>query len=191
MTRAITAALLYVAFALGANPVLAQAPDRDTLLEARLGDMRKLAIHEEARPLPEIMVLDGEGTEVSLASHQGKTLLVNFWATWCAPCRKEMPELNALQKDLGGDDFEVVLIAVGLNPDPAIRKFFDEAGIDALETLRDPKQDLARQMGVFGLPVTVLINAHGMEVARLQGDADWHSEPAVDFLRLYLNRPVN
>lgn len=191
MTKAITAALLYVAFVLGANPAFAETPDRDTLLEARQGDMRKLAIHQDARALPKIMVFDGNGGEVSLASYQGKTILVNFWATWCAPCRKEMPELNALQKDLGGDDFEVVLIAVGRNPAPAITKFFEEAGIDALETLLDPNQNLARQMGVFGLPVTVLVNAEGMEVARLQGDADWHSEPAVDFLNLYLNRPTN
>ena len=191
MTKAITAALLYVAFVLGANPLWAETPDRAVLLEARQGDMRKLAIHEEARAVPEIKVFDSDGAEVSLAEYRGKTILVNFWAKWCAPCRKEMPELNALQKELGGDDFEVVLIAVGRNPAPAITQFFEEAGIDALETLLDPKQNLTRQVGIFGLPVTILVNAEGQEVARLQGDAGWHSEPAVDFLTLYLDRPTN
>lgn len=188
MTRALLSAVLYVALAFGANPVTAETPDRETLLGLRAGDMRKLAIHEEPRTLPGAVLLDMSGKKHSMTEKLGKYVLLNFWATWCAPCRKEMPALDALEADLGGDDFEVVLVAVGRNPPPAILKFFEEAKIDNLETWRDPNQKLAAKMGVFGLPVTVLLDPEGQEIARVQGDADWHSPEAVEFLKAVLAR---
>ena len=105
-------------------------------------------------------------------------ILLNFWATWCAPCRKEMPSLNALQTEFGGDDFRVVTIATGRNTPAAIRRFFDEVGVADLPRYTDPKQALARGMAVFGLPISVLLNPEGMEIARLRGDADWSSDSA-------------
>jgi thiol-disulfide isomerase/thioredoxin len=105
-------------------------------------------------------------------------VLVNFWATWCAPCRKEMPQLNALQKEFGGDDFQVLTIATGRNSEEGIKRFFEEAGVDSLPRHQDPKQKLASQMGVFGLPISVLLDREGREIARLQGDAEWDSESA-------------
>ena len=105
-------------------------------------------------------------------------MLVNFWATWCAPCRKEMPQLNALQKEFGGDDFQVLTIATGRNSEEGIKRFFEEAGVDSLPRHQDPKQKLASQMGVFGLPISVLLDREGREIARLQGDAKWDSDSA-------------
>lgn len=186
MTRALLSAVLYVALALGANPVVAETPDRETLLALRNGDMRKLAIHESARDMPDLPVVGMDDKEHHLSELHGKYVLLNFWATWCAPCREEMPALNALQKEFGGEDFQVALIAVGRNPPPAIRKFFEQAGIDSLETWRDPKQKLAANSGVMGLPVTILLDPEGKEIARMQGDADWHSPDAIAFLRAVL-----
>ncbi len=183
LTKPISSAVLYVALALGANPVLAASLDREALLELRAGDMRKLVVHEAPKELPLFVLLDMDEGEHQLDEYKGKYVLMNFWATWCAPCRKEMPSLDTLQSELGNDDFEVVLIAAGRNPKPAITKFFEEAEINNLETLRDPTQQLTNLMGVFGLPITVILSPEGHEIARLKGDADWHSEEAVNFLK--------
>lgn len=126
---------------------------------------------------------DLDGSAQSLGRFQGKWIVVNFWATWCAPCREEMPSLEALQAELGGEDFAVLTIASGRNPPPAIDKFFAEIGVETLPKLRDDRMALARAMGVMGLPVTVLIDREGNEVARLIGDADWASEPAKAVVR--------
>ena len=153
----------------------AAAPDLKPLAD---GDMNKLAIHEEPKPVSEAEFETTEGETATLADYRGKYVLVNFWATWCAPCRKEMPALSALQDELGGDRFEVVTIATGRNPPPAMTEFFAEIGVDNLPLHRDPGSKLAREMGVLGLPITVILNPEGQEVARLQGDAAWDSEPA-------------
>lgn len=183
MTRALFSALLYVALAFGANPVLAAPLDRQTLLEMRKGEMRKLAIHKVPKKLPVFTLLDMQENMRSMNEFKGKYVVMNFWATWCAPCRKEMPSLEALQAKLGGDDFEVVLIAAGRNPKPAIAKFFKDINMVELETLRDPTQQLANLMGVFGLPLTVILNPEGLEIARMRGDADWSSDEVMVYLK--------
>jgi thiol-disulfide isomerase/thioredoxin len=115
---------------------------------------------------------------MTLGDLRGSYAVVNFWATWCAPCRHEMPSLNALQTEFGGDTFQVVTIATGRNKPAAIYRFFDEESIDALPKHTDPNQLLARQMGVLGLPITVVLDPEGREIARLRGDADWYSDSA-------------
>lgn len=163
-------AVLYTALALGANPVAAD------VAALRDGDMKKLALHAEPVAVPEAMLLDAEDGEHSLAEYQGKWVVLNFWATWCAPCRREMPSLDALQVAM--PEISVVPVATGRNALPGIRRFFEEAGVKTLPILRDPQSDLAHAMGIMGLPVTVILNPEGQEVARLIGDADWNSESA-------------
>lgn len=166
-------AVVYTALALGANPVAA-----DPALEAlKSGDMRKLVVHSTPIAAGDATFTDPEGKTHSLADWQGKVVVLNFWATWCAPCRAEMPSLDALQKDIG-PDAAVVTIATGRNLLPAIEKFFTETRVQNLPILLDPKSGLARQMGVVGLPVTVLLDKQGREVARMIGEADWNSPEA-------------
>jgi len=181
--RQMIAAAVYTAFALVANPGFADVEAAQAL---RIGDMKKLNFHSEAKVLSNTGFVSFTGKEMSLDEYQGKLVVLNFWATWCAPCRKEMPMLSDLQTELGGDAFEVVTIATGRNPPPAMQAFFEEIGVDNLPLHRDPKQALARTMGIFGLPITVILDTEGREIARLRGDADWSSDSAKALLRALL-----
>ncbi len=137
------------------------------------GPMEKLIL-ETPKPLPEVALRDmADGTA---ALPKGKWLVLNLWATWCVPCREEMPALEKLAAE--APDLAVVALATGPNPVPAITRFLDGAGVKSLTVLRDPEQAMARQMAVLGLPVTMIVNPDGMEVARLIGGADWGSAEA-------------
>ncbi|WP_347267167.1 TlpA disulfide reductase family protein [Paracoccus sp. (in: a-proteobacteria)] len=171
--------VVYTALLIGANGALAGEIDWQA---AHDGGLAKL-LQSEAAPVPETTFTDPAGGTHSLADYRGKVVLLNFWATWCAPCREEMPSLDALQAELGGEDFQVVTIAAGHNPPPAIEKFLAEAQVKNLPVLLDPRQALAREMGVMGMPVTVLIDRGGNEIARLMGGADWASEASKTLIR--------
>jgi thiol-disulfide isomerase/thioredoxin len=173
-------ALLYTALVMGANTAAAAEPDWQA---ARAGGLDKLVVAETPAPVSAVTFTDRDGGEHSLADWQGKVVLLNFWATWCAPCREEMPALNNLQAELGGEDFEVVTIATGRNAVERIDAFFAETGVENLPVLLDPRQQLARDMAVVGLPVTVLIDRDGNELARYMGDAEWDSEAAKTLMR--------
>lgn len=99
--------------------------------------------------------------------------------------------LSELQTDLGGDHFEVVTIATGRNVPQGMVKFFDDIGVDNLPLHRDPKQVLARQMAVLGLPITVILDPEGREIARLRGDADWSSDTAKAILQTLIGAPAD
>ncbi|WP_134724435.1 TlpA disulfide reductase family protein [Paracoccus luteus] len=181
--------VLYTALALGANlPAVASAtpaggaqaaqPGPVDWQAARDAGLPKL-VESSPAPVPDVPFSDIDGGTHSLADYRGKLLLVNFWATWCAPCREEMPSLDALQRQMGDEDFAVLTIASGRNPPPAIRKFFEESAITDLPTLTDPTMALARAFGVMAMPVSVLVDADGNEIARMSGDADWASPAAL------------
>jgi thiol-disulfide isomerase/thioredoxin len=174
--RRIRLAVIYTALALTANA--AMAVDLAAVEALREGDMRKLSFHSEPREVPDVVVTDASGGEHRMADWKGRWVLLNFWATWCAPCRHEMPSLDRLEAELGGEDFAVVPVATGRNPVPAIERFFDETDLQYLPILRDPTQALSRGMGVLGLPVTVILDREGREIARLSGDAEWDSDSA-------------
>ncbi len=174
--RLIRFALLYLALALGANAAL--AVDMAQVKGLATGDMRKLVFHEDPQPVTDAVFLLEDGTEATFADFRGKYVLLNFWATWCAPCRAEMPTLAALQEEFGGDRFEVLTLATGRNRPAAIEKFLERTGATNLPRHTDPKMAVAREMNVPGLPVTVLIDPEGREIARLTGEADWHSDSA-------------
>ena len=173
--RTILSAVLYTAIALGANAGFAGPAEIAAL---RDGSMKKLVFLDAPAPVSDVAFTDAAGGEHRLSDWKGRYIAVNFWAAWCAPCRKELPALDALNRDLGGDKFAVVTIAAGPNPVPAITRLFEETGVTSLPMLLDPKLQLARGMGVFGLPVTVILDTEGREIARMTGDAEWDSESA-------------
>ncbi len=182
-------ALLYAALTLGANQGFSQeiSPDlRAELLEMRTGNMRKLKLHGA----PEAAVLTSftnpAGEVLSLTDSNGKVRVLNFWATWCFPCREEMPTLDALQKQLGGDDFEVLTVATGFNHLDGIERFLEQAEVTALPILLDPDSSLGAEFGAIGLPLTVILNREGQEIARLTGGAEWDSESALNIINTLL-----
>ena len=181
------AALLYTSLALGANTAGA---DMSTIEAMREGDMKKLVFLSEPTAVSDAPFnLEDDAGEGRLSDYRGKYVLLNFWATWCAPCRKEMPMLAELQDEFGGETFEVVTLATGRNSPQGIVKFFAETGITNLPRHQDPKQNVAREMGVFGLPITVIIDPDGNEIARLRGDADWASDNAKAIIAAILAQP--
>lgn len=170
----------YLASNTGETP---EAPVRDyTEIEPmRQGDMMKLQLGVDRRS--DMVFSHEDGSQITLADYAGGYVLLNFWATWCAPCRKEMPHLSELQSELGGADFQVVTIATGSNQRPAMERFLEEIGVDNLPLHTDNNSALARDFGVVGLPVTILLDPQGFEVARLIGDADWASDNAKAILQ--------
>jgi len=177
MTRFVMTALLYASLAM---PAIAGGLDAGLQAEIegmREGDMRKLVV-AEGRDLADAAFTDTDGTARTLAESNGKIRIVNFWATWCAPCREEKPALDALNQTLQGPEFEVIAVATGRNTESSIKRFNSEVGIESLTTYLDPKGTMAREAGVLGLPVSIIVDRDGQEIARLTGGADWSSESA-------------
>ena len=164
-------AILYTALLASANPGLA---DQAAAAAVSAGDMRRLVFSEAPKPLPDVALLGMDDTPRSLSEYKGGWVVVNFWATWCAPCRKEMPALDRL----AASGVTVIAVATGRNPVPVIERFWSETAITHLPVLRDPGMELSRGMAILGLPVTVILNPEGQEVARLIGDAEWDAPEA-------------
>jgi thiol-disulfide isomerase/thioredoxin len=119
--------------------------------------------------------VDGTGRDLTLADFRGRVLLLNVWATWCAPCREEMPTLDALEARLGGADFHVLPLSIdraGLGP---VRRFYEEIGIEHLAMYLAEDIRAMAALAVAGLPTTILIDRQGRELGRLSGPADWNS----------------
>ncbi len=128
-----------------------------------------------------------DGSAISLADFKGKTVLLNLWATWCAPCRHEMPDLDALQAKLGGDNFEVVTVSLDRKSPDKPRAFFDEIGIEHLTLYYDEKMAMfpaLRSKGMaFGMPSTLIINKDGCSLAHMAGPAAWASTEAQELVK--------
>jgi thiol-disulfide isomerase/thioredoxin len=148
----------------------------------------KFAIHAEPKPLPEIGFVDGAGRKRSLADFRGRTVLLNIWATWCVPCRKEMPSLDRLQGELGAAEFEVVALSIDRGGVAAVRPFYAEIGIERLGIYVDPSGRAAQKLGVVGIPTTLLIGRDGREIGRFVGPAEWDAAVMVAFLEGRLKR---
>ena len=133
--------------------------------------------------IPAFSFADGAGVASDLSKFKGRVILLNLWATWCAPCRKEMPELAKLQKDLGSADFEVVALSQDLKGAEASAAFLKQAGADNLALYVDPKATALSALAAPGLPLTLLINRKGEEVGRLIGPAAWDSKAAQQLIK--------
>lgn len=148
--------------------------------------MAAFVFKKEPEPLPDFKFFDGTGAERSLADWRGKVVLLNLWATWCAPCRKEMPALDRLQQALGSEHFEVVALSVDRGGAEVSRKFLDQIDVKALGLYVDPTTRATSQLKAVGLPVTILIDGDGREIGRLTGPAEWDSEDAKRLIRAVL-----
>jgi thiol-disulfide isomerase/thioredoxin len=174
--------------ATAAGPQLAQAApgtvaDRQTLAR---GEMIRFVFKREPEPAPELAFVDGTGAARTLKDFKGRVVLLNLWATWCLPCRKEMPALDRLQTELGSDKFEVVALSVDRAGVEASRKFLDSIKVAGLKLYVDPTAKMNGVLKVFGMPTTILIDAEGREVGRLTGEAEWASEDAKKLIRAVL-----
>lgn len=176
---------LYLATQGDESPVMSEI-DFAQIEEMRESDMLKLQLGVDRGS--DVIFTHENGSDIALDHYAGQFVVLNFWATWCAPCRKEMPHLSELQAEFGGNDFQVVTVATGINQRPAMERFLDEIGVDNLPLHTDANSALARDMGVVGLPVTLVLNPDGFEVARLIGDADWASDTAKDILRALMEQ---
>jgi len=152
---------------------------------------KNFAIHDEARPVATIKFDDGRGQSRSLADFKGKVVLLNIWATWCVPCRKEMPALDRLQATLGGPDFEVVPISIDRGGIEAPSKFYAEIGVRNLAMYHDASGQAARALGAVGLPMTLVIDRGGNEIGRIVGPAEWDDAEIVEFLRRIVAKPID
>jgi thiol-disulfide isomerase/thioredoxin len=139
--------------------------------------------HSTPKDMAVFSFADGTGAVKDLSMWKGKVVLLNLWATWCAPCRKEMPDLAKLQNLLGGADFEVVAISEDLKGAEASAAFLKEAGVESLALYVDPKATALAAIQSVGLPTTLLIDRNGKEVGRLLGPADWASVEAQDLVK--------
>ncbi|MEO5756611.1 MAG: TlpA disulfide reductase family protein [Mesorhizobium sp.] len=147
---------------------------------------QNFAVLQAPVPLPEIRFADSSGQARTLADFRGKVVLLNIWATWCVPCRKEMPTLDRLQAELGGPGFEVVALSIDRSQD-TVKQFFAEIGIQHLALNIDVSSKAMFAIGVFGLPTTLLIDGDGKEIGRLIGPAEWDSPEMVAFIRSHVD----
>ncbi|HET7410636.1 MAG TPA: TlpA disulfide reductase family protein [Paracoccaceae bacterium] len=177
------AALLYGLMAVSANAAEALSADDRTALDAlRQGEMEKVVLHDEPRPRIDEAFRDAEGNEVRLADFAGQVVLLNLWATWCPPCRAEMPSIDRLAGQMAGahgdGGFAVIALSTDRGGPERIADFYDEIGVENLAIHQDPRGKLPRAAGAIGLPVTLLLDREGREVARVTGDAEWDSPEA-------------
>ncbi len=154
------------------------------------GEVAAVAIATDPQRLPDLTFRDGGGRDRTLAEWRGRTVLFNLWATWCVPCRKEMPALDALQGRLGGANFEVVAVNIDTRALDKPQAWLKEVGINRLGFFADPSakvfQDLKAAGKAFGMPTTLLIDPQGCELGVLAGPAEWASEDAVKLVEAAL-----
>jgi thiol-disulfide isomerase/thioredoxin len=147
------------------------------------GAVAGVVVHDERLSIPPFDFMAGDGSARTLAAWKGRVILLNLWATWCAPCRKEMPDLADLQKTLGGPNFEVVALSVDKKGAAASAAFLKELGADSLAIYTDTTLRSMAEVQAIGLPATILIDRKGQEAARILGPAAWNSPEAVAMIK--------
>jgi thiol-disulfide isomerase/thioredoxin len=163
--------------------------DRPAPAESR-AETFPLRLHPTPKTLSEFAFVDGAGRKVTLADFRKKVVLLNIWATWCPPCRKEMPALDRLQQQLGGPGFQVVALSIDRGGAVAVRGFYEETDVRGLAVYVDESGQAPSRLGVVGLPTTLLIDGAGREIGRLTGAAEWDSLEAIAAIRRHLDAPT-
>ena len=150
------------------------------------GEVAAVTMASKPLQLPDLAFADASGAPKKLSDFRGKTVLLNLWATWCVPCRKEMPALDGLQTKLGGKDFEVVAVNIDTRDPDKPKNFLKEANLTRLGYFSDQKakvfQDLKNIGRALGMPTSVLIDGQGCEIATIAGPAEWASDDAIKLI---------
>ena len=156
------------------------------------GEVAAVKVADEGLKLPDMAFHDGAGQPKSLSDWHGRTVLLNLWATWCIPCRKEMPALDALQAKLGAQDFEVVAVNIDTRNLEKPKNWLKEVGVNHLTYYSDPNakvfQDLKSIGKAIGMPTTLLVDPNGCEIASLSGPAEWASDDGLKLVSAALGR---
>lgn len=145
--------------------------------------LQNIQVSETPEPVKDVSFVLADGTSKSIKDYLGRGVVLNFWATWCAPCVREMPELDAIKAELVNDGIDVIAVSMDREGHPAIEKFYKDTNILYLEALHDPKNAAGRTLSVRGLPTTVIINPKGEEVARISGIHHYDTPKTKDYLR--------
>ena len=148
-----------------------------------VGQMAAFVFKKAPEAIPELPFQDKDGKSRTLKEWNGKVVLVNLWATWCAPCRKEMPSLDRLQSSLGSDSFEVVAISADKSGIEGAKKFLDQIKVAKLSVYADPTVRIHSGLKAIGMPASILLDAQGREIGRLVGPAEWDSPEAKALIR--------
>jgi len=156
------------------------------------GEVAAVKIAKSGLKVPGLAFQDATGKSLTLGDWRGRTVLLNLWATWCVPCRKEMPALDALQQKLGSPDFEVVAVNIDTRDPDKPKAFLKELGISKLAYYADPSaktfQDLKEIGRAFGMPTTMLVDKQGCELGTIAGPAEWASDDAVKLIQAALGK---
>jgi thiol-disulfide isomerase/thioredoxin len=152
------------------------------------GTVAKFTPASPERPAPIEPFFDAEGNQVTLQDFGGRVVLLNLWATWCAPCIKELPSLDRLQAQLGGDRFQVVALSIDQGGVDAVQPYFDRIGIAHLPIYVDPKNRLTSAIGLQVLPSTIVVGSNGLMLGRIIGAVEWDAPEAKALLRHYIDR---
>jgi thiol-disulfide isomerase/thioredoxin len=151
------------------------------------GEVAALTMATTPLKLPDLTFDDANGSAKKLSDWRGKTILLNLWATWCVPCRKEMPALDELQAKLGGKDFEVVAVNIDTRDPEKPKNFLKDGNLTRIAYFHDQKakvfQDLKNVGRALGMPTSVLVDAQGCEIATIAGPAEWASEDAIKLIK--------
>jgi thiol-disulfide isomerase/thioredoxin len=154
------------------------------------GEVAAVSVAKSPLKVPNLAFQDAAGKPLTLENWRGRIVLVNLWATWCVPCRKEMPALEALEKKLGGPNFEVVTINIDTRDAEKPKAWLKEVGISGLAYYADPNaktfQDLKAVGRAFGMPTTMLIDPNGCEIGTIAGPAGWASDDAAKLIEAAL-----
>ena len=157
------------------------------------GEVAALAVAHTPFLVPDLAFKDADGHDRKLADWRGRTVLLNLWATWCVPCRKEMPALDALQHDLGGDKFEVLAINIDTRDAEKPLAFLKDIGVKHLASYSDQSakvfQELKMAGKAFGMPTTLIVDRSGCEIGAMAGPAEWASPDGVKLVSAAIANP--
>ena len=193
---AVSGAALYGTLSGGSNRVAAECraakPVAERIDPLARGEVAAVKVASAPDRLPNLAFTAPDGRALTLADFKGRAILLNLWATWCVPCRTEMPALDKLQATLGGPDFEVVAVNIDTRNPERPKAWLKEAGVERLAYYADPEaktfQDLRRIGKAVGMPTTLLVDPQGCELALINGPAEWASEDALKLVRAALGR---